>query len=336
MWDDHEVANNAWKAGSQLMGNTLASYKFTKGLDFDQVKGNALRAHFEWMPLRQVDVDDNLRIWRDFQFGDLLDLIMLDTRQYSRDTGDLTSNWELLGKIRDDQARTLMGSRQESWFYRKLKESAKRKAKWRFIGQQIVFANVYDNSTGLGYNPDAWDGYRANKNRTLEAFVNNKIENNIILSGDSHANYVSDIIWEGKKDYDQKTGKGAVAVEFAGTAVSSPGPVGADGTLELGQAAARIVVSKSPSVQWQESFYRGYYELKVNHDKVTADFFGTPNIRERSGKEIKLASFQVNKGENRLARNAEGLAVAGAPVAGAIQGGQVDVKKAETVDTKKR
>lgn len=263
---------------------------------------------------------------------------MLDTRQYSRDFGDLSVNFELLKNVRDDQARTLMGSRQEAWFYRKLKESMKRKAKWRIIGQQIVFAEVYDNTTaaGLGYNPDAWDGYRANRNRTLETIINNKIENNIILSGDSHANYVSDVTWNGKKEYDPKTGKGAVAVEFAGSAVSSPGPVGQFGALEDAQKEADWVVNNSTSLQWQESYYRGYYEIKVNYKQVTADFFGIPTLRERNGKEIKLASFQVNQGENRLSRNADGSAVVGTPVAGAVKGGNVDLTKAEVKDTSQK
>ena len=40
---------------------------------------------------------------------------------------------------------------------------------------------------------DAWDGYRANRNRVLDHLYNNKISNTIILSGDSHANWVSDL-----------------------------------------------------------------------------------------------------------------------------------------------
>ena len=41
---------------------------------------------------------------------------------------------------------------------------------------------------------DAWDGYRANRNRVLDHIQNNKISNTLILSGDSHANWVSDLI----------------------------------------------------------------------------------------------------------------------------------------------
>lgn len=41
------------------------------------------------MPIRQVEAEDNLRIWRDFQFGDLFSLIMLDTRVYDRSITDI-------------------------------------------------------------------------------------------------------------------------------------------------------------------------------------------------------------------------------------------------------
>lgn len=43
---------------------------------------------------------------------------------------------------------------------------------------------------------DAWDGYRANRNRVLDHIQDNKISNTLILSGDSHANWVSDLIRE--------------------------------------------------------------------------------------------------------------------------------------------
>ena len=41
---------------------------------------------------------------------------------------------------------------------------------------------------------DAWDGYRANRNRVLDHIADNKISNVLILSGDSHANWVSDLV----------------------------------------------------------------------------------------------------------------------------------------------
>ena len=97
---------------------------------------NAVRAYFEWMPIRQVEMDDNLRIWRSFQLGNLLDLVMLDTRQYDRSITDLYWNTEYVKDISEDTGRSMMGSRQENWFYSQLKQSKARGAAWRVIGSQ--------------------------------------------------------------------------------------------------------------------------------------------------------------------------------------------------------
>lgn len=86
---------------------------------------------------RQVEMDDNLRIWRDFQLGNLADLVMLDTRQYDRSITDLYFNTEYVNEIKDEAGRSLMGSRQENWVQHSLIESANRGAHWRIIGSQI-------------------------------------------------------------------------------------------------------------------------------------------------------------------------------------------------------
>ena len=69
------------------------------GISVDQRKMNAVRAYFEWMPIRQVEMDDNLRIWRSFSIGNLLDLIMLDTRQYDRSITDLYWNTNYIHQV---------------------------------------------------------------------------------------------------------------------------------------------------------------------------------------------------------------------------------------------
>ena len=86
------------------------------------------------MPIRQVDMDNNLRenqkyarlpaisanhatgIWRNFSLGKLVDLIMLDTRNYDRSITTLGGwNDDYVTEISNDAGRTLMGSDQENW-----------------------------------------------------------------------------------------------------------------------------------------------------------------------------------------------------------------------------
>ena len=271
-------------------------------------------------------MDDNLRIWRSFQLGSLVDLVMLDTRQYDRSITDLYWNTEYIKTISDDTGRSLMGSRQENWFYRQLTESKARGATWRIVGSQIIFSRLnesisYGQETPFNY--DAWDGYLSNKNRTLQLLYNQNITNNIFIAGDSHANWVSDLAWLDTKAYDPVSGAGAIGVEFAGSAVSSPSPAGANISLARANNASSYLVKDNRELQWSELYYRGYYELTIAPDAVTARYFGMPTIVNANPNEISLANFTVRSGENRLARDPT---VGGGVVAnGYLRGGQMRV-----------
>jgi alkaline phosphatase D len=55
-------------------------------------------------------------IWRNFSLGKLVDLIMLDTRNYDRSITTLGGwNDDYVTEISNDAGRTLMGSDQENW-----------------------------------------------------------------------------------------------------------------------------------------------------------------------------------------------------------------------------
>ncbi|KAF2104241.1 alkaline phosphatase-like protein [Rhizodiscina lignyota] len=309
VWDDHEVADNTWRDGEADLNNTEQSFVFDGGVSVDQRKMNAVRAYFEWMPIRQVDMDDNLRIWRTFSIGDLFDLIMLDTRHYDRSITDLYWNTEYIWDIHNDAGRSMMGSRQENWFYDQLTESNKRGAQWRLIGSQIVFSRMNESfsfGNEVPLNMDSWDGYMANKNRTFDHLYKNKIGNNILLSGDSHLSWVTDLVWSGEKPYDSETGEGAIGVEFGGTAITSPCPYGQNITIKQANNFSHILTSSNEELQWQETYYRGYYELDISYEEVKAEYFGTPTVITRNPYEISLANFTVKSGANKLQRPVAG------------------------------
>ncbi|RKU47731.1 hypothetical protein DL546_002449 [Coniochaeta pulveracea] len=322
VWDDHEVADNTWKSGSSHLNNSEESFVEDGGVSVDQRKMNAVRAYFEWMPIRQVDMDDNLRIWRNFQFGDLFDLLMLDTRQYDRSITDLYWNTDYVHAISNDTGRSLMGPRQEQWFYRMLRDSSRRGTAWRVVGNQIVFSRM-NESLALGdknpLNYDSWDGYVANRNRTFANLYDHKINNTVFLAGDSHASWVSDLVWLDEHAYDPLTGAGSVGVEFAGTAVSSPSPVGQNISLSTANAGSSWLVGANRELQWQDLYYRGYFELSIGYDALNASFYGVPTTKTRNGYEISLANFTVKAGENKLHRSVGN----GVVDSGALKGGKV-------------
>jgi alkaline phosphatase D len=63
IWDDHEVADNSWKAGSADSNDTLAGTY--EGVAFTERKGNAVKAYFEWLPIRTVCLRVASLMWRE-------------------------------------------------------------------------------------------------------------------------------------------------------------------------------------------------------------------------------------------------------------------------------
>lgn len=153
---------------------------------------------------------------------------------------------------------------------------------------------------------------------------------------------VSDVAWIDEKPYDGSTGEGAIGVEFATTAVTSEGFGGTIASAEEEAAS----YSGNPELQWNEGYYRGYYELQVRQNEVLAKFFGKdvppieyhssyltrrlgcPTVATRNNWEIPLANFTVKAGDNHLARPIAG----GQVEAGYIQTGEV-LHSNLTVDT---
>ena len=90
----------------------------------------------------------------------MVDLIMLDTRNYDRSITTLDWNDQYIYEISDDAGRSMMGGRQENWFYNNLIESADRGAVWRIIGSQTVFSRI---------NTTSWYGsFEVSSNLTFE------------------------------------------------------------------------------------------------------------------------------------------------------------------------
>ncbi|EPQ58357.1 hypothetical protein GLOTRDRAFT_37518, partial [Gloeophyllum trabeum ATCC 11539] len=314
--DDHEVADQAWKAGTADSNDTTVGCSFSpSGACFTDRKLAAVRAYHEWIPIRQVVADDKLRIWRNFQIGKLLDLTMLDTRNTCvRQITDVNT-------ISSYPNRSIMGFEQENWFYSSLSESQARGAVWRIIGQQIVFSQLNESGTyKLTFihrlycvNPlkDAWDGYRANRMRVLDYLYNNHITNTIILSGDSHANWVSDLaIPNDTTTYNPNTGDGAIGVEFAGTAVTSSSAFGAGISPQAADKISQVYVAANPDLQWSEGSYRGFFTLTIDANNINATYYAMNNIKTANLDGFSSAQFNVQKGANKLTRPVAGGNVA--------------------------
>lgn len=136
VWDDHEFANDTYKDGAE--NHTPA----TEG-SFAARKAAAMQAYHEWMPIRTGS--DKSKIYRSFNFGNLLSLHMLDTRSLGRDQQvDIT---DLINPAKQAAAlatltsptRQLMGSEQVQWLQTQMATST---ATWQVLGQQVLMARM--------------------------------------------------------------------------------------------------------------------------------------------------------------------------------------------------
>jgi phosphodiesterase/alkaline phosphatase D-like protein len=157
-------------------------------------------------------------LYRRLRFGDLVELNLLDTRQY-RDDQPCGADGHGGGRVvtcpeRVDPRRTILGDHQRRWLLGGLDRS---QARWNVLAQQVVMAELdLHPGPGRSWWSDAWDGYAADRDRILRFLWDRQPANPVVLTGDIHAFLVNDL---------QLPGRGpdrpVVATELVGTSISS-------------------------------------------------------------------------------------------------------------------
>jgi len=224
IWDDHETANDSWTGGAQNHDPA------TEG-NWENRKSAGKKAYFEWQAI--PDPTDS-SIYRKLSYGDLADLLMLDTRLEGREEQIL----DVTAPALYDSSRTLLGTSQRDWFVQGLETS---EATWKIVGNQVMFSIFHIGFTAA-FDPDItpnqlesifldiWDGYPAERQRIVQAIESAGVDNVVFLTGDFHCSFgfeVADPVndptfnFAPVPTYDPETGEGAVAVEFVTPSVNS-------------------------------------------------------------------------------------------------------------------
>jgi alkaline phosphatase D len=309
IWDDHEVANDAWSGGAANHAEGVEG-------SWTARVAAALQAYYEWMPVRVVDPANLRRNNRSFALGNLVDLVMLEERLNARSkqitrnaagVGSFTQAGELL-----DPARQMLGAEQESWLAARLRSST---AKWKLVGQGVMFAQlkavpgVVADGGGTFLNPDQWDGYQPARDRIFDILKGNAgapaVGNVVILTGDLHTSWAADLSQDpNNRDvaaggYDPATGAGSRAVELVATSVTSPGAIDPEGAAT---AALRLA---NPHFKYIDLERRGYMLIDVDATRVVSEWWYVDTVASRSTGQVLGRAVQVSDGANHLSAGAQ-------------------------------
>lgn len=290
-WDDHEVSNDYADKWSQFNDDPD---------QFLRRRAAAYQAFYEHMPVRPILSRPDgpvMRVYDRFTFGNLLEVSMIDGRQYrSREACYAPPN-RLRGHVVTDadcserraEGRTMLGFAQETWLGTSL---ARSKARWNVIAQDVLMAQLREKlpDGNFGFWTDDWNGYPASRQRLLQRIVQTRVSNPVVIGGDIHAFFANDL----RVDFDDSKSP-VVATEFVGTSVTSDGP-----PYDLFTG----FLPDNPHIRFFESRKRGYVSVDVDAKQMTTRLRVISDVTDPKAGVSTLKTFAVENGKPGVAEAA--------------------------------
>jgi alkaline phosphatase D len=298
VWDDHETANDSWTGGAE-------NHQPASEGDWKTRKVAAMRAYFEWMPIREpVPGRPWEAISRSFDFGDVATLTMVETRLLAR---SLQAGYD--GKPRDaaefarildelkQPDREMLGEPQRRWLEAELDRSVKSGRPWQVLGNQVVMARVATPDIGTLLTPEQYAGFlgklpapvaqqvrdtlaagRAGVPMDVDAWDGYPVARErlyatfrrtaarpLVLSGDSHAFWANELKDDGGR---------LVAVEYGTSSITSPSVGDELGGLPIGPA----IQARNPEVLFNDQQHKGFILLTLTHEEARGDYVAVSTI----------------------------------------------------------
>ncbi|MDJ0926067.1 MAG: alkaline phosphatase D family protein [Gammaproteobacteria bacterium] len=286
-WDDHEVDND--------YADDISEWNDDPRL-FLARRAAAYQAYYEHLPLprRAVPFGAHMRLHTTRWYGDLVQLHLLDGRQYrsplacprpGRRGGNRIDADECAELFRRE--RSMLGARQEAWLQAALQES---RATWNLLAQQTVMSRL-DEAAGDAevFWTDNWNGYPAARARLLQTLRDTGARNPVTLSGDIHAFIVGQVF-----DGPEAAASESAMPEVVTTSISS---------LSVKQVDLDEHRRYNPHILLAENRYRGYTRLTVDHQQLQAELIALDDVTKSDSARRILASYVVAAGESQFQRS---------------------------------
>lgn len=305
VWDDHELANDAWRSGAQ-------NHNEGEGPWSSRCEA-AVRAWFEWLPVRGTPEATATTTYRDFRYGNLVHLVMLDTRLIGRDLqADLGDNVtpESVRTALRDPARRMLGASQEQWLRERLQQA--RETLWQVIGQQVKVAEMLSPDLAPLVDPDGpsflsrerlaeiienskhhppslldtWDGYPVARQSLLED-LSQFARNPVVLSADMHTSMAAELLLPDRPE--------PVSVEFMAPSVTSPGFTAALPEKSPG-ALQGATIRQNPHIRYMDMHHHGWLCLTLTRERCSGEWHLLDGIRDREYRSRLAKTLWVEPG----------------------------------------
>ena len=321
IWDDHESSNDSWKGGAE-------NHQDGEG-DWSARKDAALRAYFEWMPIRPAETGKALSaFYREYKWGDLMRLFVWETRLLARGKPVLIEeHFDLISAeggvdafretILNDPSRDMLGPEQRQTVVSSLKHSKEAGETWRVIANQVLLGrlttpdlNAYVSEETIAeiekqwppirqfvelskyrlpVYPDSWDGYPVARETLYAALDDQGVNDLIVLTGDSHEYWANDLTKENGTH---------IGVELGTTSISSE-------TLKnfMGEGVkdyALLMTRSNQDVRYYNAETSGYIDLTLTPSKGRAHFIAIDNTDSTDYKAFETACFDIRKNKQSI------------------------------------
>jgi alkaline phosphatase D len=277
-YDDHEIDNN-WAGLADENGTDPATFLVRRNA--------AMQAWYENMPVRaaQLPSGNGIQMFRRLDYGQLLRIHLMDTRQY-RDDQVCTAPLQKHCRTTGFDTGLILGARQHQW----LEDGLDNRFTWNLIAQQVVVMPYGNRLNAAGEQEvaaDSWMGYPESRRRLVAAIRNKQVANAVIATGDVHQNIVGYV-----PARDEEPDRDQVATEFVCTSISSLGD-GQD--IKVRGPDFRKVIASNPNLFFANG-QRGYHVHTIDQKHWRTDIMKVDKVSDQSGKLSRLAGFTVEQG----------------------------------------
>lgn len=332
VWDDHETTNDSWQTGAQN------HQPETEG-DWDTRKQAALRAYYEWMPIREPKAGRvRSDIYRNFRFGNLANLTCVETRLTARAEPIIVESYidEISSeggadKFREEVLyapdREMFGADQQAFIIDALSQSKADGVPWRLLANQVIMGRlltpdfspyidedalklievdwpeVRDFLTLSKYNmpvyPDSWDGYPVARENFYAALNAAGLNDMLVLTGDAHEFWLNDLTSEAGTK---------LGMEIVTSSVSSETL-----TAYLGDGTAEhnlLLTQKNEDARYYNATRSGFIDLTLTPKKAAVVMLNVDTVLSRDYTLSETASFTLRKsGDTLKASSPKGLSM---------------------------